>query len=525
MKQSARNRYRKTAQILGLWLAFSSTTTQASSTNIPLKDVWDRIRETPGLTPNDQCKIEFLKWLGWSGELGKPPNQTVHSRISAEEMAKMECDFESLDELQNRKVHVMDFEPNFLNNLVSTPPTKENLETLKRLIDGTYHSSTNRCAFKLRVKAANQAASQKLGIKKYYQFTSQVRSCHMPDPWANLGPCWFQGREGFPPSRHIEAVYGNALKLECLSAQQLFNYVWLYELLGPEVYDQSLTSAEMLITIQQGSFGVFHPNSPFFSHQEGEQENLDRFFCSTGESSTPARLLGRNGLVGLSGVLYHTDHPFEGNLDSKADRGENFTITDVSADAAQALKKSCQTKDGPPSRLIRNLTDQLFYLTRQISIPKTFECEQKFGGRTPQAIQCENTWFDLIDEIIVHNRKPEPTPRLNDNDEKLFKEILEIKTHPALAGIKMQVHATTTLRNPPAPDTYKQIGAQSLAWHLVRLARLNPRASSYSLSLYQSTVNVGSLHPQGTEKGLFPRARDGFIKACEAKLATASHSR
>lgn len=189
------------------------------------------------------------------------------------------------------------------------------------------------CAYALELGKATRRATTQLQNNTGYRFSALQLG------WIGfgIGGSRAQGWKGFrsfgrgyaPVARNttaLDAFYTGNVRSECGVGRQVAQLATQRELYGDDAFDAEFSPGELSI----GTFLTLHDtDSILLGHHAGQ------FFADGKASRTSQR--GRQAFVGAPGFIEHVfDKTY---LDDINNQAENFVIVDVSAAAAQALRK------------------------------------------------------------------------------------------------------------------------------------------------------------------------------------------
>ncbi len=189
------------------------------------------------------------------------------------------------------------------------------------------------CAYAFKLGEAARTASTRLQENPGYRFTALQLG------WIGFGARgagaqgWQRFRSfgrGYAPrganSVALEAFYSGRVRSECGVGRQVAQLATLRELFGDAAFDSGFTAGELSI----GTFLSLHDTeSILLGSSAGEM------FADGKAVRTSA--LGRQAFMGVPGYVVHAfDAAY---LDDINNQAENFVITDISADAADALAR------------------------------------------------------------------------------------------------------------------------------------------------------------------------------------------
>ncbi len=191
----------------------------------------------------------------------------------------------------------------------------------------------SRCAFAIRIGAANRAAIDSLVANPRFRFSG------LQTGWIGFGagsaaeagwrPIFDWGR-GFVPIRSnseaMSAFHERPVRAECGVGRQVAQYAMLAELFGHAGFDRAFRREEIVI----GTFNKLgRSESILLGSSRGEM------FADGLARKTSA--LGRQAFNGAPGFLHHV---FDAStLDDINNQAQNFVVYDVDALAADALRQ------------------------------------------------------------------------------------------------------------------------------------------------------------------------------------------
>lgn len=260
---------------------------------------------------------------------------------------------------------------------------------------------------------------------------------------------------GYAPAagnaRALDAFYHGNVRSECGVGRQVAQLATQRELYGDAGFDAEFSAGELSI----GTFLSLHgTDSILLGRGAGE-------LLADGNAVRAAQL-GRHGLVGLPGGIVHAYDRIL--LDDVHNQAENFVVADVSASAAEALRRA-----GGFAHYDRvNL--QLWRLARQL---------RRRGPRDFQQ--------------LLYHRNAEQRARLDRRDRAIVARIDALLEDPFYRGFRIYVHRQ---------------GVQPISYHLVRLLDRNPRTP------YTIELTLHNLHTT-----LYRRWIDHQLRACMSARA------
>ncbi len=299
------------------------------------------------------------------------------------------------------------------------------------------------CAYAFQLGDAARRAATQLQDNRGYRFSALQLG------WIGFGPGgaraqgWQRFRSfgrGYAPagsnSAAIEAFYSGRVRSECGVGRQVAQLATQRELYGDAGFDREFAPGELSI----GTFLTLHDTpSILLGANAGE-------FFADGKAVRTARL-GRQAFMGLPGFI---EHVFDKRyLDDINNQAENFVITDVSAQAADALARhgGFSYYDGQNRRL--------WELSRQL--PR--------AGRR---------YF----ERLLHERDPALRDAVPEAQRPLLAQMDQVLADPVYAGLMLYVHPK---------------GIRPLGYHIARLLDRNPR-TPYSIDLALHNLHTTLYH-------------------------------
>jgi hypothetical protein len=255
---------------------------------------------------------------------------------------------------------------------------------------------------------------------------------------------------GYAPAagnaRALDAFYHGNVRSECGVGRQVAQLATQRELYGDAGFDAEFSAGELSI----GTFLSLHGTDSILLGRSAGELQADG-------NAVRAAQLGRHGLVGLPGAIVHAYDRIL--LDDVHNQAENFVVADVSAAAAEALRRA-----GGFAHYDRvNL--QLWRLARQLR------------QRGPRDFQ----------QLLYHHN-PEQRARLDARDHAIVARIDALLEDPFYRGFRIYVHRQ---------------GVQPISYHLVRLLDRNPRTP------YTIELTLHNLHTT-----LYRRWIDHQLRAC-----------
>lgn len=198
---------------------------------------------------------------------------------------------------------------------------------LQRALD----SDASRCAFAIRIGEAARRATMQLHDNDGYRFTALQLG------WIGFGARGAQAQgwerfrsfgRGYRPagsnSTALDAFYRGHVRSECGVGRQVAQLATLRELFGDAAFDRAFSADELSI----GTFLTLHRTDSILLGA-----HAGTFFADGKAEKTAA--MGRQAFMGAPGFIAHVfDRAF---LDDANNQAENFIVTDVSEEAAEAL--------------------------------------------------------------------------------------------------------------------------------------------------------------------------------------------
>ncbi len=358
------------------------------------------------------CVLPLLQRLGWQIRESDVPAPLVHGGEP--------CRRASLDDARRHG----DLQVQVPRGYAGVPRERLQRELLE-------HPATL-CAYAFELGEAARRAATRLQDNRGYRFSALQLG------WIGFGARgarsqgWQRFRSfgrGYRPvasnSVALEAFYSGRVRSECGVGRQVAQLATQRELYGDAGFDREFTPGELSI----GTFLTLHDTpSILLGSQAGE-------FFADGKAVRSARL-GRQAFMGVPGFIEHVfDRQY---LDDINNQAENFIITDVSAQAADAL-----ARHGGFAHYDA-LNRRLWELSRQMPAS---------GGR----------YF----ERLLHERDPALREALPLAQRPLLAQMDALLADPVYAGLMLYVHPR---------------GIRPLGYHIARLLDRNPR-TPYAIDL------------------------------------------
>jgi len=259
------------------------------------------------------CNVELLRELGWQVQ--------VSDAAQAEVSAGTPCQRGSLAQAHAQGELQLWFS------------AAQDDAQREQLAAGLLQQPASRCAFAFKLGAAARQASARLQDNPGYRLSALQLG------WIGFGARgakhqgWQRFRSfgrGYVPvagnARALEAFYSGRVRSECGVGRQVAQLATLRELFGDAAFDTAFTPGELSI----GTFLTLHgTQSILLGSSAGD------LFADGKAVRTAA--MGRQAFMGVPGFIVHVfDRKY---LDDINNQAENFVITDISADAADALAR------------------------------------------------------------------------------------------------------------------------------------------------------------------------------------------
>ena len=202
-----------------------------------------------------------------------------------------------------------------------------------RLSDSLLHHPATKCAYGFALGTATRRAIDRLAANRGYRFSA------LQIGWIGFGPTG-SARDGWEPialfgrgyrprgtnSRAIEAFYTGHMRSECGVGRQIAQYATQAEIYGRIGFDAAFDADEIVI----GTFNRLHPSRSILLGTSAGR------FTRDGRAVAAAKA-GRQAFMGLPGFIFHVFD--RSTLDDRNNQAENFVVYDVSAGAADALRR------------------------------------------------------------------------------------------------------------------------------------------------------------------------------------------
>ncbi|WP_454832600.1 hypothetical protein [Pseudoxanthomonas wuyuanensis] len=314
------------------------------------------------------------------------------------------------------------------------------------------------CAYLFALGDATRRATTALAANPGYRFNALQLG------WIGFGrrgaaaQGWqsFRGfGRGYAPvagnARALDAFYRGNVRTECGVGRQVAQLATQRELYGDAGFDAEFSAGELSI----GTFLSLHGTDSILLGRGAGNLRADG-------NAVQAVRLGRHGLVGLPGGIVHAYDRIL--LDDVHNQAENFVVTEVSAAAADALRRA----GGLAHYDRRNL--QLWRLSRQLR------------QRGPRDFQ-----------RLLYHRDPGQRARLDPEERAIVAHIDALLADPFYRDFRIYVHRQ---------------GIQPIGYHLVRLLDRNPRTP------YTIELTLHNLHTT-----LYRRWIDHQLRTCAMRAA------
>ncbi|MCL7715033.1 hypothetical protein K5L01_10285 [Stenotrophomonas sp. CPCC 101365] len=288
------------------------------------------------------------------------------------------------------------------------------------------------CAYAFVLGDATRRATARLQANSGYRFSALQLG------WIGFGPRGAQAQgwqrfrsfgRGYAPAggntAAIEAFYSGWVRSECGVGRQVAQLATQRELYGEAGFDREFTAGELSI----GTFLTLHDTpSILLGSNAGE-------LFADGKAVRTSRL-GRQAFVGVPGFIVHVfDKHY---LDDINNQAENFVITEVSAEAADALARHGGLEHYDA------LNRRLWALSRQ------------FPGSGRRRF-----------ERLLYARDPALRAAVPEAQRPLLAQMDAVLADPVYTGVHVYVHPK---------------GVRPLGYHIARLLDRNPR-TPYSIEL------------------------------------------
>lgn len=331
----------------------------------------------------------------------------------------------------------------------------------QRVLAEALDDPASRCAWSIALGQATRRAAARLQGNPGYRFTAVQLG------WIGFGLAGARA-QGWAPTRSfgrgyrpagtntgaIEAFYSGHVRSECGVGRQVAQLAGLRELFGDAGFDRDFAPGELTI----GTFATLHDSDSILLGRHAGPLVAD------GKGRRAAQA-GRQAFMGLPGFIEHM-RPRR-YLDDLNNQAENFVVTDVTADAADALA----AHDGLAH--YDALNDQLWRLSQQLPRLARHQYQRLLDGR---------------DARLLARFTPAQRERLA--------RMQALLDDPFYRGFMVYVH----------PQGIRPIG-----FHVVRLLDLNPR-TPYAIEL--------TLHNLPTT--IYRRWLEGRLRDCAATATPAT---
>jgi hypothetical protein len=377
------------------------------------------------------CKMNVLKKVGWTVNY---PAATSSIKIQATDP----CQANSLQELVQQKRMVL--------NLPASLQSSD--------LDAVLVNNGSLCGYKQHYHQAVKTATRKLDKNHFYifntPFTKGVVRLGTVDQWREQGCYVDSGAETkcYAPAgligSSIQALYTRAYSSECATGLQIAEYTTIAELFGTPKTDLYFQSQEFFVgdwTNAQNSLSVIHG-------QTGLRLN--------GKDGKFYGKLGYKALIGVPGYIGSV-FPAE-YLDDKTNANENALIVDATPEGADQLSKMGGQEYY--FKYLRQIWEQSKLVDRN-----EIHALQKMAEDGP----INSNWLKMMPYLRstgTANRDARPSDAMI--------ALAKMLEDPFLNTTQVYVHPT---------------GAQSYAWHILRLARINPR-TPYGIFFYEESTHA-----------------------------------
>ncbi len=377
---------------------------------------------------SSQCKLSVLKKIGWQVAEGSTGANQRASEIG--------CSSGSNAELRSQ-----------LNLFMPSSVESMNPRELGFILDDAFRSSQTQCVYQNEYSRSLSQAAKNLKSNHLYIFSpfwvrDNIRLGGLPEFWQNVAcqnsNCFMSRPEKSAES--LEVLEHSLFSSDCAVGLQLVEYSAVKNLFGKEAFNREFKNDEIFV----GNWNDIN-HSKSFIHGSDSKRFLSR------DGLVYARA-GYRSFIGVTGIV--GSEFGESYLDDKANRNENFIIVDTTENASKTFLKNGGLD------FYRSYLQTVWKLTKLL---------------TPEELQVlENAalWGKLasVTTISVRQALP-PEPSIIPRDEVV--DISQMLADPFLSDTKIYVHP---------------FGLRSISWHILRLARLNPR-TPYALTFYSDAVH------------------------------------
>jgi hypothetical protein len=233
------------------------------------------------------------------------------------------------------------------------------------------------------------------------------------------------------------------MEADCLTGLELVEYSALEQLFGDKKIEKYFTSENFYVGSNYYSSGsILGQNS----------RAIEDWYGLIRAQSGP------NAFIGAPGILLNTKG--DKYLDDADNKGENFVITEMTQNAVTALRShgGLPGYDSLLNEIWQRSQDLTSFQIRQL------EVDEIAGGKlTPEDLPLP---LGVDPQAAIYLA----THPLKDEN---FNKLIQILNDPFLSETKVYVHP---------------VGFRSLAWHILRVSRLNSR-TPYKLGFYPDTIH------------------------------------
>lgn len=372
-----------------------------------------------------QCKRAVLEKIGWTVE-----NTSEKFEIISPE----KCEGSSVEKLN-------------LRLKINLEAAHEN--QIHGALEQAFYSGGTNCAYQSRLSKAASTATQKLKQNLLYIFTPFWAHENDDLRLGTLSKYWqsesCNGRCYIPKNGQVaeaaQAFYTSIFSTDCGVGLELSEITTVQELFGTESFEKNFTQNEMII----GDIKALTTTSNLFRGVKTKS-----IWSSDGIAYSRA---GSQAFIGVTGYIGHVRDP-KYFIDDTINGNENFMILQSSTNAAQALLE----KGG--------------LLSYDNYLKLIWETSQGLSVEELQAIE-QVVVLNLLKkatDITLQNYMPKDSGQIV--SQRAY-ELLKLLKDPFLSETQLYVHP---------------VGKKSISWHLVRLARLNPR-TPYNIRFYPDVMH------------------------------------
>ncbi len=328
-------------------------------------------------------------------------------------------------------------------------------------LDQAINSAGTNCVYQNQLGLAVKTATQKLKRNKFYIFSpfwqdDLLRIGGLKKAWKKVA-CTDEDNQCFIPAsedkaKSIDALYESHFSSDCSVGLQLAEYAMIKELMGTEHFNTYFSNEEIFL-------GLFPDSSQSKSFTRGLNEN-----AVWAEEGLKYAESGFQSFIGVSGAIKSVfDEKF---LDDIPNVNENFMIVESTQAAAQAF-----IKKGGLAGYEKELR-KIWELTRTVT---------KVELHALQDV-AEMNYLVQANEIFVQGKMP---PDGSQTISATTVQILNLLKDPFLSETQLYVHP---------------VGQRSIAWHILRLAQINPR-TPYKVDFYHEVIH-GELYNRWMKSNL-----------------------